>query len=301
MTRKTLITPPMYVLNYVLATHKLDLLQPQPNKPKLYRHLLRKHTQNKQFFLPWILCFIGFFAWNPSWAQWHTLAPGFEYQDLNNQSLKPWAHIHVFRIDLKRYRLAISLAKQLNTHDTTGSITQFAAQTGASLAINGGFFDKDYRPLGLRMQSGKILNPIRNISWWGIFYISNNRARVVSRHQFPMSHKIQFAIQSGPRLIINGRIPHLKPGNAERSAIGITSEGHIILLATEGTPLSTEKLATLMKKQPLNCNYALNLDGGSSTQLFVNTPRLKLNVSSFSQITDAIIVIPKPDPFKKPG
>lgn len=224
-----------------------------------------------------------------AWSKWQPVSQGIDYQDLNPSALKPWSHIHVFRINLNKYQLVMGLAKQLGLNKTS-SIAQIAHKSEAVIALNGGFFSKSYQPLGLRMQSGKILNPLKNISWWGILYTQNNRAKLVSKNQFRANPKIDFAIQSGPRLIVNGKIPKLKTGIAERSALGITRNGDIILLATERHPLSTTQLARLMRSYPISCQYALNLDGGSSTQLVANLPNFKLSVNGFSNITDAIIV-----------
>ena len=48
-----------------------------------------------------------------------------------------------------------------------------------------------------------------------------------------------------------------------------------------------------MLKDPISAVDALNLDGGSSTQLYVNAPMLKLDVHGFSMVPDAILVKPK--------
>lgn len=226
-----------------------------------------------------------------AWSQWQNIAPGIDYQDLS-QRLKPWAHIHAFRINLAKNTLNIGLASQL-TDEQTSSVSQLARKLAAPLGLNGGFFSKQYSPLGLRIQSGKIINPVKNISWWGILMIKNARAQLLTYRQYRPSKAIDFAIQSGPRLLINGRIPKLKPGLAERSAIGILPSGDIVLIATDHHPLSTYHLAKLMKNKPLNCRYALNLDGGSSTQLIANFANFKLSVNGFSNITDAILVKPK--------
>ena len=109
-------------------------------------------------------------------------------------------------------------------------------------------------------------------------------------NNFKHNKNIDFAVQSGTRLIINGNIPSLKPGFAERSALGITKDGKIIILVTKNTPITTTYLANLMQDKPLNCVNAINLDGGSSSQLFANFDNLKINSLGFSEISDAILI-----------
>ncbi|ASQ45397.1 phosphodiester glycosidase family protein [Legionella clemsonensis] len=222
---------------------------------------------------------------------WRKLAPGIEYQDLDGNLLTPWSHIHAFRINLKENRLSVVTAADLSREHA--SVNEYAQHTNALITINGGFFDNDYKPLGLRIDNKRQTSPLKNISWWGIFFIKNQKAYLTNVYQFRSNNSVDFAIQSGPRLLINSRIPPLKPGRAERSALGITHDGRIIILVTDNLPLSTTELAQLMKAPPLNCQNALNLDGGSSSQLKAQLPSFQLEVHGFSNVSDAIIVKPR--------
>ncbi|STX29393.1 Exopolysaccharide biosynthesis protein related to N-acetylglucosamine-1-phosphodiester alpha-N-acetylglucosaminidase [Legionella beliardensis] len=221
-------------------------------------------------------------------TNWHKLSPGLLYQDLNDSYLSPWSHIHAFRIDLNSNQLALVMAKDLAMKHA--SADEYAQHSKALITINGGFFDHNFHPLGLRINNKKQQSPLKQISWWGVFYIKNNKAYLKNVRQFRRNKHIEFAMQSGPRLLINGQIPPLKPGRAERSALGITADGQVIILVTENTPLSTTELAQLMKAPPLNCVNALNLDGGSSSQLHAEVDSFRLNVHGFSNVSDAIIV-----------
>lgn len=227
-------------------------------------------------------------------SHWKAIAAGVTYRDSAPTSLSPWSHIHTFKINLKQNEINLVLAKDL--HHEFASAADFARQDDAILAVNGGFFDNHYRPLGLRIQNSHPLSPIKPISWWGVFSIRNNNATISSYHQFQNAPGTSFAIQTGPRLLINGKIPTLKPGRAERTALGINRQGEVILIVTEYNPLTTTELAQLLQKAPLNCIQALNLDGGSSSQLYTKTDNLTLSVHGFSQVSDGIIVTPKVHP-----
>lgn len=219
---------------------------------------------------------------------WSTLAPGIEYQDLGGELFIPWSHIHVFRIDLAKNKLDLVTAKKLALKNA--SVDQFAQYSKALLSINGGFFDQDYKPLGLRINNQQLEHPLKYISWWGIFYTQNNKAHITNVGHFHYDNAINFAVQSGPRLIIKGTIPSLKPGIADRTALGITAEGKVIILVSTNYAMTLRELAQLFKKAPLSCKDALNLDGGSSSQLFAHINSFRLNVHGFSNVSDAIIV-----------
>lgn len=219
---------------------------------------------------------------------WQKLSPGIEYQDIGSGYLTPWSHIHVFRINLKDNRLSLVMARDMSRQ--YASVDEFAQHSRALLAINGGFFDDNYKSLGLRIKNRKQINPIKQISWWGVFYIKNQHAYLASARQFYRSGQIDFAVQSGPRLLVNGKIPPLKAGRAERTALGITQDGQVIILVTDHAAMSTTELAQRLKAPPLNCLNALNLDGGNSTQLYAKVRNFHASVHGFSNVSDAIIV-----------
>lgn len=240
------------------------------------------------FKLFFALC-LGLLPYTTFGAQrWQTIAPGIEYQDLEGGILTPWSHIHAFKIDLNYNQLAIVPAKKLEAKNA--SVDQFAQYSNALISINGGFFDQDFNPLGLRISEGALLNSIKPISWWGVFYIKNNKPYIVSLKRFSFNKSIDFAIQSGPRLLVEGKAPSLKQGIADRSALGITADNKVIILVSTNAAMTTDELAHLLKSPPLYCINAINLDGGSSSQLYARIKSFQLNVRGFSNVSDAIVV-----------
>ncbi|KTD50081.1 hypothetical protein Lqui_1406 [Legionella quinlivanii] len=219
---------------------------------------------------------------------WHKLTSGVEYQELKESYLTPWAHVYAFKINLKYNQLSLVFAKDMAVK--YASADEYAQHSNALITINGGFFDQDFKPLGLRIKNRQLKSPLKQISWWGIFYIRNDKPYITNVRQFKRDSQIEFAVQSGPRLLINGQIPPLKPGRAERSALGITRDGEVIILVTDNAALSTIELAQIMRAPPLNCLNALNLDGGSSSQLHAQIDAFRLNVHGFSNVSDAVIV-----------
>lgn len=222
---------------------------------------------------------------------WRILSPGVAYKDLDRNPINLWRHIHVFKINLQENQLELVTAKDMKKINASSQeLGQFAH---ALISVNGGFFSQNFQPLGLRVSNNIQKNPLKSISWWGVFFTKNNKAYIHSVKQFQSSKAINFAVQSGPRLIVKGQIPKFKPGIAERTALGINQRGEIILLVTEGAPLAMNDLALLLKSPPLSCTDALNLDGGSSTQLFADINGFEINSRGFSNVTDAVVIVPK--------
>jgi hypothetical protein len=122
-------------------------------------------------------------------------------------------------------------------------------------------------------------------------------------------------ISGGPRLVKNGMVyiskyeekfrSDVAAGRAARTAVGITKEGKVLLVTVDG--LSREKSArsekssigmTLEELSELMINLgaveAMNLDGGSSTTMWVDGRVVNSPVNGYQQkISNALIVRPR--------
>lgn len=220
-------------------------------------------------------------------TQWHSLLPGLEYTHLAPQKDNPLARLHAFRLNLKKFKFNLTLAHDVQQPTITAH--EIATQFNALLAINGGFFTPTLKSIGLRIHDGKIKSPLKKFSWSGIFYITKSRQpKIVSVRNFSLDSDIDFAIQTGPLLIIDDKIPRLKPDLAERTAIGITRDNQIIVAITQNAPMTTKHLAEIL--QEFNCNNALNLDGGWSTQLYAQIKKVVIAVEGYSRVVDVVWV-----------
>ncbi|NKB46269.1 MAG: phosphodiester glycosidase family protein [Legionellales bacterium] len=247
-------------------------------------------------FIYGLICTLTMTFSLPAYAQtqWQVLQPGLEYAAIALKTEQASGKLHAFRFQLTDYQLHLAFAQDLKRKATT--VRQLATHQRALVAINGGFFSPDHTMLGLRIQDGHQLSPLQATSWWGVFYIKKGKPRIVSQRQYHANDQINLAIQSGPRLLINGRIPKLKPGLAERSVICIDHKQRILLAITQNVPITTEDLAEQLRqpthKGGLGCYQALNLDGGHSSQLFAHVDQFRLSITGFSAVTDALIVLP---------
>ena len=246
---------------------------------------------------------------------WKPLAEGLSYTHIQRA--------HVFQIDPKKYNLSIATAQDIGKSSAT--VKEMVKKNGAWLAVNGGFFSYEPKSVGLLMRKEKIINPLHSTSWWGIFYLENGIAKITTPQEFhrtagkvmPSSQreregeapvalplegatrapKIEMAVQAGPRLVIQGEIPKLKAALDRRTGIGIRRDGHIFL-AVVLDEISTTDFAELFSKPEkeggLGCNNALNLDGGSSTQLYFNNGgNFSLDLPGINWVTNAVTISPR--------
>lgn len=137
-------------------------------------------------------------------------------------------------------------------------------------AMNGGMYMEDYRPLGLYIENGVEKKKINRATGYGNFYLMPNgifyvtkkkTAGICETSQFK-NEGILYATQSGPLLVINGKIhKEFKEGSKNlqiRNGVGILPDGRAIF-AMSKTPVNFYDFAAFFKIS--GCKYALFLDG----------------------------------------
>jgi len=139
------------------------------------------------------------------------------------------------------------------------------------MAMNGGIYDKAYAPLGLYIEKGRQLTPLNRASGGGnffirpggVFYLKGQKAAIVSIDKFKPSPAIQYAVQSGPMLIENGKINwRLKPSASSRklrNGVGITREGKVVFMLSARETNFYDFACYAQSK--LNVRQMLYLDG----------------------------------------
>jgi uncharacterized protein YigE (DUF2233 family) len=158
------------------------------------------------------------------------------------------------------------------------SLKAFVEAQGQTLvfATNAGMFMEDFTPLGLYIEAGKTLRRLNSVeSAFGNFYLQPNgifvltatEAVIVPTTQYQsIKEKILYATQSGPLLVINGRVhPSFTKGSQNlniRSGVGIDTAGNVVF-AISNTLTNYYDFAMLFKEQ-LRCDQALFLDGAIS-------------------------------------
>jgi len=227
---------------------------------------------------------------------WNLLADGIVYTKYSFEvGEQERTTIQAFEIDPAKVRLDVVTA---DTKDSPGATAKDLAQKKhASIVVNGGFFSEERKSIGLLIQSGKTVNPIHKTSWWSIFGMKNGVPFITMPKEFSASADITMAVQAGPRLVIDGSIPKLKEGIAARTAVGITRDGKVILLVTEGSPITLQELARRMKisryEGGLECANAMAFDGGGSTQAYAKIKNFELSIDGISYITNGVAVFLK--------
>jgi len=165
--------------------------------------------------------------------------------------------------------------------------------------VNGGYFDANFEPIGLRIVNEQIIAPLRRARLiTGVLLASSRGMQIVRARDFSRRQKIAAAIQCGPFLVdasqpVRGlndsqraRRTFAATATNERALVGVCSD---VSLAELATILGTTSIVADSKIE-----RAMNLDGGSSSAFWFT----RENGSAFSlpgrkSVRDFVAIVPK--------
>jgi uncharacterized protein YigE (DUF2233 family) len=154
----------------------------------------------------------------------------------------------------------------------------FLAKSGQTLsfAMNAGMYHADRAPVGLLVIDGREVAPLNRSTSFGNFYLKPNgvfyadagRAGVVETDAYRKSGvRARFATQSGPMLVIDGRLHprFLVDASSKniRNGVGVAADGVTVFFAISDVPVTFHAFGTLFLDE-LKTPNALYLDGSIS-------------------------------------
>jgi hypothetical protein len=215
-----------------------------------------------------------------SGTPWRTVAPGAEHLQLEDGELR----LELLRFDLEKYRPEVVVLGS----ERPRTASALREQIGAVAAVNGGFFDEQWRPLGLRIATGKTINGLRPRVDWGVLLVRAGRAEIIHSRDFHADPTILQAIQVGPRLLAGGQALKLKHQLARRTAVALDRDGRSLTLVTADDPADAQELADALVR--LGFDAALMFDGGPSSQLSAALGQLRVELRGGYAVPDALVM-----------
>ncbi len=177
------------------------------------------------------------------------------------------AKLEVFNLtaDGNPYRYLGALAEDLKANDQR-----------LIFAMNAGMYDENQRPIGLYIEDGQQSKKLNrrggggnfHLKPNGVFYVKDGKPAVVETEAFAKSGvKPDFASQSGPMLVINGKIhPKFSETGTSRklrNGVGIDDKGKVTFVISDNAVTFWE-FASLFKDD-LAAKNALFFDGTVSS------------------------------------
>ena len=164
---------------------------------------------------------------------------------------------------------------------TLNAVTRALSARGDRIlmAMNAGMYHEDLSPVGYHVEKRRKLkraNTRRGPGNFhllpnGIFFIEKGQVGVMETRAFLKRNKRpEFATQSGPMLVIDGKLhPKFRASSESRkrrNGVGVSKDGREVVFALSSQPVTFHSFARLFRDR-LKTPNALFLDGGSVPQM----------------------------------
>lgn len=211
-------------------------------------------------------------AKNTFWKYAHRGIKTAEIKIFNNE----YATIKLLKIDPKCFYANIMYSRDIGKPSM--SVRSMTKSYKNTIGINANYFDENDYPLGHLKIKGKIINNYiaEPLIYSGIITFKNGKIKIIHRDDY-IPERYDEALQVGPRLISNGKITYGienmidYKSYSRRSILGFDKNGSIILGVTYGITSWKEIVDTMLKNSEINIESLINLDGGSSAQIYATT------------------------------
>lgn len=207
--------------------------------------------------------------WSVSKSEPRIAPTGLNFSTITVQSSSTSARLHVVTFSTRTHRFAL-MDDPANAYDLASA----ARKRGAAAAVNGGYFQRDRTPLGLRVRQSQEIHPLERAKLLsGLLTVTSDRIALVRIGEFKRAASLREAVQCGPFLVDGGKpVAGLNADRTDaRTAIVGDGASHWGLVVSDAISLADfgAILATPGIVPGVKISRALNLDGGSSTGLWV--------------------------------
>ena len=224
---------------------------------------------------------------------WILGSNGIELRKLRIDLLDRRASLSIARIDLSQVRLRVGYAP-----GEPHSLADWAEQSQLLLVVNGGFFDQDFYTTALLISDG-VASGSTYEGFGGMLAVAPGGEVTIQplRDQpYDPAQPLEQAMQSFPMLVFPGGIAPGIEWNSERdrrTALAFDRGGRLLVIVVSSSSFSLNEFADWLRTSDLDLDRALNLDGGSSTGLYIEAGAARENIEPFVRLPIVLIVEPR--------
>lgn len=197
--------------------------------------------------------------------------------------------VTIVRFDLHYVKLNVAYQP-----DQPLSMQEWMQQEKPLALINGGYFDGQGRATALVIADGQV----SGTSYEGFGGMLNVNAagqvqlRSLIQQPYDASEHLTQATQSSPMLMLNGKRTEFNANDkaSPRSVVALDKKGRLLFIVSPGLAFTLDEMADLLEKSDLGLVTALNLDGGSSTGLYVHAGDQRVELDSYVNLPLVIAV-----------
>jgi uncharacterized protein YigE (DUF2233 family) len=200
--------------------------------------------------------------------------------------------MHILRLDPAAFAFRVAYAP----HEPL-SVREWADRTGAMITVNAGYFTPEYVATGLLVADG-VAHGTSYRGFGGMVAVgpAGVEVRSLEAQPYDPTEPLAAAVQSFPLLIKPGAtlgFPDDDGIPSRRTIIGQDRAGRILIIACPGGTFTLHRLALELLKSDLDLDVALNLDGGSSTGLWVTAGEAHIKVPSLLPVPAVLLIDPR--------
>lgn len=233
---------------------------------------------------------VSFGAWSVAETEEIVAPPGISFVRRTVRDDNRDVKLHVVSFSSAQHTFVVmdNPARELN-------LGSAAKKRGALAAVNGGYFHPDRTPLGLVVRDGRTLHPIERAKLLsGLVVVSGGRVTLQRVNEFTQTAKVREALQAGPFVVDKGR--PVTGLNATRAAARTvvfqqSGEGRGFVVADSAT---LAEMGAILATPQVTGNgavvRALNLDGGSSTGMWVRGER-EFYLREFKDVRNYLAIV----------
>jgi uncharacterized protein YigE (DUF2233 family) len=196
----------------------------------------------------------------------------------------------IVRLDREYVRLRVAYAP-----DRPRGLRSWFAEHRPLVAINGSFFTPEYQATTLLISDGSASGE-SYAGFGGMLAVTPDGAvslRALRDQPYDPAELIEQALQSFPMLVFPGGEPAVIEDDgrrARRSVVALDRAGRLLLLVSPTSDFTLRSLADWLSRSDLDVERALNLDGGSSTGLYLSDGALQEAIDSFGPLPIVLLV-----------
>jgi exopolysaccharide biosynthesis protein len=165
-------------------------------------------------------------------------------------------------------------------------------------AVNGGYFDPEYNPIGLLIVDGKIIAPLQKARLLsGVLGATAKKIQISRVAEFSLNQKLEAAVESGPMIVDQAKaVRGLESSKiARRTFAAITSGDKAALgFCSDVTLADLSNILAVVTIPEFKIQRALNLDGGSSSAFwFKRASKSAFSIAERKPVRDFVAVVPR--------
>ena len=232
----------------------------------------------------------------PPDSGWQVVQPGVEQRRLRIGTGDFFERLTIVRVDPGAVRLRVH-------YDPLAPRTVSAWADHLEqplLVINGGYFTPENVAVGLLVSDGQLWGSSSG-DYAGMFAVASDgqvSVRWLRDRPYDPGEPLQQALQSFPVLVKPGGVMGF-PADADdgrpsrRSVVAQDTQGRVLFMVAPNGYFSLHSLADFLASSDLDLDVALNLDGGTSSGLWLRTDPAPIVIDSLVSVP-AIIAVESP-------